>query len=326
MYLLLRDQNGNANVQLHSAGYSYFTGGNVGVGTTLPTATLDIVGNKGTTDNRNFRIVYANGGALAGTELSGLTHLQSELSLSAWTALYAKQGTNSGTYAAVINGKSAFLNGNVGIGSSSPIATLDIKGSNALQPALNLDKTGTSGSSVELARFNAPGGSGSFNVALISAQTNGTNSANSILSIKPIATNGMSWVEGINVIAGGFVGIGTTDTKGNKLGVNGTIIANEITVKVYPWSDYVFADDYKLPSETENYIKQNKHLPDVPSAAEVEENGVKVGEMEAILLKKIEELTLLMIEQNKQLQEQLKVNKKQSEEMAELRQALNDLK
>lgn len=131
-----------------------------------------------------------------------------------------------------------------------------------------------------------------------------------------------------NISMYGNVAIGTDDPKGYKLAVNGGVVANEITVKVYPWSDYVFADDYKLPSlsETELFIKQHKHLPDVPSAAEVEANGVKVGEMEAILLKKIEELTLLMIEQNKQLQEQRQVNEKQSLEMVELRQALNNKK
>jgi hypothetical protein len=64
------------------------------------------------------------------------------------------------------------------------------------------------------------------------------------------------------------------------------------------WSDYVFNDDYKLRSlsSLESFIKQNKHLPEVPSAKEVEEKGISVGDNQALLLKKIEELTLYVIE------------------------------
>lgn len=64
------------------------------------------------------------------------------------------------------------------------------------------------------------------------------------------------------------------------------------------WPDYVFEPDYKLLGldELRAFIKQHKHLPEIPSAKEVEENGVSVGEMNALLLKKIEELTLHMIE------------------------------
>jgi hypothetical protein len=76
------------------------------------------------------------------------------------------------------------------------------------------------------------------------------------------------------------------------------------------WSDYVFAPGYYLPPLTDVaiYVKANQHLPGMPSAAEVEKNGVSVGEMEAKLLAKIEELTLHMIEaeqQNQALREQL---------------------
>jgi hypothetical protein len=64
------------------------------------------------------------------------------------------------------------------------------------------------------------------------------------------------------------------------------------------WPDYVFEPEYKLPSllELEQYIKANKHLPEVPSAEQVKENGLSVGEMNAILLMKVEELTLHLIE------------------------------
>lgn len=96
----------------------------------------------------------------------------------------------------------------------------------------------------------------------------------------------------------GNVGIGTSSPN-QKLTVKGTIYGEEIKVDLsVPGPDYVFEDDYKLPSlaETEDYIKENKHLPEVPSAKEMEENGIKLGEMNMLLLKKVEELTLYVIE------------------------------
>ncbi len=78
------------------------------------------------------------------------------------------------------------------------------------------------------------------------------------------------------------------------------------------WSDFVFAEDYKLRtlSEVENYISKNKHLPDVPSANEVEQNGYDITKMDATLLQKIEELTLHIIQQQKEIDElKSKLNK-----------------
>lgn len=107
----------------------------------------------------------------------------------------------------------------------------------------------------------------------------------------------------------GNIGIGTTDTKGYKFAVNGDAIFNKVKVKSYlDWPDYVFQQGYPLLSlqEIESYIKLNNHLPGVPSASEVRMNGVDLTENLAILLKKIEELTLLLIDQNRRLEEQAK--------------------
>ena len=101
----------------------------------------------------------------------------------------------------------------------------------------------------------------------------------------------------------GNLGIGTHSTT-SKLAVNGNIRAKEIKVETSNWPDYVFAEDYKLPSlkETEQHIKEQGHLPGIPSAAEVNEHGINLGDMNAKLLKKIEELTLLLIQQNKRIE------------------------
>jgi hypothetical protein len=89
-----------------------------------------------------------------------------------------------------------------------------------------------------------------------------------------------------------------------RLRVNGTIIANKVQVKSNVWADYVFKDNYDLPSlnEVKLHIEENKHLPGIPSETEVKENGVNVGEMQVKLLQKIEELTLYVIQQNEKIQ------------------------
>ncbi|MCV9387479.1 tail fiber protein [Reichenbachiella ulvae] len=101
----------------------------------------------------------------------------------------------------------------------------------------------------------------------------------------------------------GNVGIGTT-TPDAKLAVKGTIHTQEVKVDMNGWSDFVFFDNYNLRSleETEQYIQENQHLPDIPSEAEVTANGINLGEMDAKLLQKIEELTLYLIEQNKEIE------------------------
>jgi hypothetical protein len=137
-----------------------------------------------------------------------------------------------------------------------------------------------------------------------------------------------SAAERMFIASNGNVGIGTTDTKGYKLGVNGAAIATSMTVKLNAnWPDFVFAETYGLRSlaEVERYIQANSHLPEVPSAAQVGKDGINLGEMDATLLKKIEELTLYLIEQNKQLQEQNKQLHEQSKQLETQNQKIEAL-
>jgi hypothetical protein len=104
----------------------------------------------------------------------------------------------------------------------------------------------------------------------------------------------------------GNVGIGT-GTPAEKLTVNGRILAQEVIVTsdINNWPDYVFAPEYNLMSlsDLEAYVNEHHHLPNVPSAKEVEEQGISLGEMNAILLQKVEEMTLRMIEMEKRIHE-----------------------
>jgi hypothetical protein len=134
----------------------------------------------------------------------------------------------------------------------------------------------------------------------------------------------------------GNVGIGTTTPGSFKLAVEGKIGAREVQVTLQnPWPDYVFEPTYNLKplAEIETYIKENKHLPEVPSAAAMEKNGVLLGEMNMLLLKKIEELTLFLIEQNKEIKKLRDENKdlKQENEaskiqMRNMQNEINQLK
>jgi hypothetical protein len=103
------------------------------------------------------------------------------------------------------------------------------------------------------------------------------------------------------VTASGCVGIGISSPT-NALAVNGTVRAKEVIVTLNGWPDYVFEKDYKLMPlpEVERFIKSNGHLPGIPSAHEVASSGVRVGQTQADLLRKIEELTLHVIDLKKE--------------------------
>jgi hypothetical protein len=140
---------------------------------------------------------------------------------------------------------------------------------------------------------------------------------------KLVVQNGSALIEG-NILTNANIGIGTSNfTDGAdtyRLSVKGKVRAEE--VKVYnTWADYVFAKNYDLKPliEVENYIAQNGHLPNVPSAKEITEKGLALGEMAKIQQEKIEELTLYLIQQNKEIEEQRLFLIKQNKEMEELK-------
>ena len=139
-------------------------------------------------------------------------------------------------------------------------------------------------------------------------------------NLRQLNLNGKVCIGGLNTTYfGDFpTTAGGADVSGYGLFVKGGILTEEVRVSLQStWADYVFSKDYKLPTleEVETQIKEKGHLLNVPSAKEIKENGIELGEMSKIQQEKIEELTLYLIEQNK-------VNQAQNKEIAELKAML----
>lgn len=134
---------------------------------------------------------------------------------------------------------------------------------------------------------------------------------------------------GIRMDGIGNVGIGTSNTSSPdfKLYVETGIRTRKVKVDQSTWPDYVFKNEYKLLplNELEKYIIQNKHLPEVPSENVVKKEGVDLGDNQALLLKKIEELTLYIIEQNKLILQENKKSAELSEKLKALESKLEKL-
>jgi len=126
-----------------------------------------------------------------------------------------------------------------------------------------------------------------------------------------------------DLTAMGNVGIGTTSPK-EKLSVNGKIRAIEVKVEATNWPDYVFEEDYNPGTlkELESYIKTNKHLPGMPTTKEIASNGLELGEMVRLQQEKIEELTLHLIDKDKELNQEKAKNQSQEERITKLERIL----
>lgn len=174
-------------------------------------------------------------------------------------------------------------NGNVGFGTTNPNARITIEGDGSTvgSSAINFKHSGN-GMSIGLNR--------TTNNLVVGSSWN------------PESGTYLTIEDGT-----GKVGIGTSDFSGtHKLRVEGSIGTREVKVQATGWSDFVFDDNYQLPSieEVEKHILEKGHLPEIPNEEEVIENGINLGEMDAKLLQKIEELTLYVIDLNKQVKTQ----------------------
>lgn len=157
------------------------------------------------------------------------------------------------------------------------------------------------------------------NISVTGTDHNGTLVGGSLSGIAYVGCNTLS--NGIAIHPSGNVGLGTTQPGSYKLAVEGVIGARKVVVTQASWADYVFHKSYVLPSlqQVSAFISLNHHLPGVPSAKEVKEQGLDIAGNQAILLKKIEELTLYSIDQDKRLEKQQNELKAQRKEIDELK-------
>jgi hypothetical protein len=207
-------------------------------------------------------------------------------------------------------------NGNVGIGTPTPAFKLSVATSST-----NTNRNALTDPDVGISIHNTSATNNNFS-SLLFFDANGYISSGIISQTKSHAShtgtislatrnNGGALTTQLYVDETGKVGIGSLNPS-ELLTVNGKIYGKQVKVDLsVPGPDYVFEESYSLPTldEVKSYIDENKHLPEVPSAKEMEAKGIDVGEMNMLLLKKVEELTLYVIQQQKQIDE-LKRNKK----------------
>ncbi|WP_316815845.1 hypothetical protein [Pedobacter nyackensis] len=207
---------------------------------------------------------------------------------------------------------------------SSPVAALDVNGSiiatgTVTAPTFVGALTGNAATASAVAW---PGVTGKpTNLAGYGITDAATQASVTTLDANAVHKTGNETIAGIKLFSTS-VGIGTTNVHTYKLAVGGGIIAESVKVKPQgQWPDYVFEKDYPiLPlNELEKFVSKNKHLPNVPNAAEVKKDGIDVGEMNAKLLQKIEELTLYIIDQQKNIIDQQKGMINQQKEIKDLK-------
>lgn len=304
------------------------TGDRVGVGTTSPTTKLEVsknssteatllrLTNTGWTSNMSTSLEFKtgilksvptakissimNGGGNAGDRLGFFVQ---------------ENGTNPNNNP-LVEKLSLLPNGNVGIGMTNPAQKLHVNGnigiglmSGTYAEGFRIDyvdggsgtttfKSNRWGGDIYFKRSSSQGERTQFLFGGAGDHYMNIYNANNEVKIRFISG-------GNSYLNGGNVGIGTT-TPDEKLAVNGNIHSKEVRVDLIGWSDFVFNKNYNLPSlqDVENHIKENGHLKDIPSAKEVSENGILLGDMNAKLLQKIEELTLYTIEQQKLIENQ----------------------
>ncbi|MDC6390952.1 malectin [Maribacter sp. PR1] len=208
-------------------------------------------------------------------------------------------------------------------GTGSRVFDVSIEGTKVLDNFDIYDEVGADVASIK--QFNTSVNDGILNIYFSSLSADGGADYAKISAIEVVETlsggTSLWYADNSNLYYNqGNIGIGITNPGTDKLAVNGNIRAKEVKVETANWPDYVFEKDYPLLSliEIQKFIEQHGHLPNVPSAKEIESNGQNLGEVNRLLLEKVEELTLYSIKLQKELYNQSKVNQSQQERLVRL--------
>ncbi|OKS84906.1 hypothetical protein [Mucilaginibacter polytrichastri] len=318
-----------------SNGNIYFNTGNVGIGTAAPGAKLEVAGTGPSLFLDNAQL-SANRNPLTGTVVDAAKGS---------TVLVVGANSNGGNfqfYTSSATGGNVYERmriteaGNIGIGTITPSAKLSIQGtgttSNTGAPAIadlfgTYDRTrltignstvtqgGTRSSAIAFYSMNTSGSAYKTNWEI--GNDIGAKGINDFYIFSADLNNAPFYISSV-----GNVGIGTSVPGAYKLAVAGPIHTQAVNVDMTGWSDDVFNSSYELKPLTslKSYIVKNHHLPDMPSEDRVIKNGLDLGEISKIQTKKIEELTLYLIEKDRQLKyQQSQINDLKSQIKALLR-------
>jgi hypothetical protein len=296
------------------------TDGYVGIGTYNPGSELEVVGN----------IISRHlGNNLANASIADFNFLPSGAQYTNPVAIIKASFTGSNWYSG--SKLSFFTNpgpditatsslerltitsmGYVGIGTSAPASELELLGNfSSRHKGGNLPNA-----SISDINFIPNGAQYTAPVAMIRASYSGNNWYNgtklSFYTNPGPDITATSNLERLTIAPGGNVGIGTANPD-SKLAVNGLIHAKEVKVDSDVFPDYVFEPSYELlPLEAvKTYINQEHHLPEMPTALEVKREGLNLGDINRLLVKKVEELTLYLIQQREETDKQIRAQQQQ---------------
>ncbi|OJJ23396.1 hypothetical protein BKI52_03280 [marine bacterium AO1-C] len=296
----------------------------VGINTDNPRATLEVYKSGGQAtfrlhsgyDNMSSRVDFFTGNRGSADEFY-LAAIRAQKNSSRTTGkLQFFINSSSGAQNGVLNLEQY----NVGVNQVSPVAELDVYRPSGGTATIRLQGGGNGWNPARMEFWSDPRNSSSeWRPGYISSIDNGGFTGGLAFYTNGRGSSQRTGSVEVMRVVNGKVGIGTTlrevaseHLDGYKLFVTEGIKTEKIRVQLAAsrWADYVFAKDYHLRplNEVAEFIQQNKHLPDVPSAAEVGKKGIDLGQMDATLLRKVEELTLYLIalkKQNEQLQQRI---------------------